>query len=399
MKKSQNLKPPLRRSKPKAKSASLKVKLVFTRRSPLKHLRIVEHKHTGKLLHRTHTSHAALLIILIIVGIFLFASQEFASADTQTASQDVSVSAVVSGNPPTIGAAITSPTDGTAVTAPDEDISGTCQDELFVVIYDNGTSAGSTDCTAAGLFDLTIQLVSGQNALQALNYDGLNQPGPATPTITVTYTPPVVTTTPAGTTVTPVTIPPVLAAPQPVSQLANPAIIPAVTAKKDCDTYNGTVSTSSSLAFSVQVVCLQRDLNPLESYKLGLLVQGGTPPYALNITWGTSKLSNRLFSVAHPSYFIIEYAYPVAGIYTIKINANDNVGNSVYAQAVAEVNGEPQATIVSTINKDIIDTNWFTSPVPLYLIAVTLLAGFWVGDLFDRKFGTQKTQTRKRRTA
>jgi hypothetical protein len=398
MKKSQNLKPLLRRSKPKAKSTSSKVKLVFTRKSPLKHLRIVEHKHTGKLLHRTHTSHAALLIILIIVGIFLFASQEFASADTLTGSQDVSVSAVVSGAPPTIGATIISPTDGTAVTAPDEDISGTCQDELFVVIFDNGNSAGSTDCTPAGLFDLTIQLVSGQNALQALNYDGLNQPGPATPTVTVTYTPPIVTTTSTGT-ITPPAVPPAMAAPQPVSQLANPAIIPAVSAKKNCNTYNGTVSTSTSLAFSVQVACYQRDLNPLETYKLGLLVQGGTPPYALNITWGTSQLSNRLFSVAHPNYFIVQYAYPTSGTYTIKINATDTAGNTAYAQAVAEVNGQPQATVASTINKDILDTNWFTSPVPLYLIAVTLLAGFWIGDLFDRKFGTQKTQTRKRRTA
>jgi hypothetical protein len=372
------------RKKPNLSTKKVKLLGVATR-SPLRHLKLVEHKHTLKLVHHRHTSHLALFIVLAVVGVFLYASQSIAKADQLNSSGSVSVGLVVSGAPPTVGATITSPLDGTTTTNTQIDVSGTCANQLLVVIYDNGQSTGSTTCSVAGVFDLTVQLLVGANALQALNYDLLNQPGPATPTVTVISNPPV-------------TIPPqvpVVAQPKPATALVSPFVIPALSpTKKDCSTYSGPPAVQGG-QLQANVVCFIRDLNPLATYQLGLLIQGGKAPYALNISWGTSSLKDTLVSVSTPGYQAIDFAYPLPGVYTIKIHVTDSNDTETYTQIVAEVNGTPAKNIIATLQKDILNTSWFSTPVPFYLIAVTLTLGFWVGDLFDRHFGAKKVVRRR----
>ncbi|MEI6237838.1 MAG: hypothetical protein WCP03_04550, partial [Candidatus Saccharibacteria bacterium] len=54
---------------------------------------LIEHKHTGKLVHYRHTAYLILFFILLALGLFIFATGGFAGA--QSLRQDVSVSAVV----------------------------------------------------------------------------------------------------------------------------------------------------------------------------------------------------------------------------------------------------------------------------------------------------------------
>ncbi|MEI6054327.1 MAG: hypothetical protein WCQ49_03095 [Candidatus Saccharibacteria bacterium] len=91
----------LQKNKPKKVTAklSVKVKLAHLDRPILRHLRLLELKHTGKIVHHRHTSHLLLMIILLILGIFLFASGYFASAKSLVESQSVSVTATVEGSP------------------------------------------------------------------------------------------------------------------------------------------------------------------------------------------------------------------------------------------------------------------------------------------------------------
>lgn len=47
------------------------------------------------------------------------------------------------------------------------------------------------------------------------------------------------------------------------------------------------------------------------------------------------------------------------------------------------------------LNEDIFDSPWFKTPVPLYVVAVAVTIGFWLGDVFDKKLGVVKTKRRK----
>jgi hypothetical protein len=393
------------KSRKPATKASRKVKVILAGNSPLRHFKLVEHKHTGKLLHRTHTSHVGLFILLILVGIFLYISQSLAHADQLTSDQGVTVSAVVSGAPPVNGATITTPTDQSTTDAATTDVSGTCEEDTLVVIYDNGSSAGNATCSTQSVFTLTIQLVNGQNALQALNYDSLNQAGPTTPTVTITSNQTVITDTGNVTALSQ----PEIAAPASRSTLAasNPAIIPALnpdnaTTTDSCDNYTGDTSATQGGPLSVRVVCFIRGIQTFQNYQLGLLIQGGTAPYAINVNWGAPSAPDTLVSVQSPGYRTVDFAYPVPGLFAVKINAKDNNQNPAFTQTVAEVSGITPANLINTIKNSVIGnigntTAWFESPVPLYAVAVVLLAGFWVGDLFDRRFGARALKKSSRR--
>ena len=150
-----------------------------------KHLRLVEHKHTGKLIHHRNTSHLSLAIILFLLGLFLFITSNN-TVKAQFSSGDVKVGLIVPGPAPKVGATIISPVDGTKITNKNtSEVSGTCEAGTFVVVKDNGSLVGSTSCTSAGIFILQIQLWSGNNTLSALNYDNLNQSGPETKSVNI----------------------------------------------------------------------------------------------------------------------------------------------------------------------------------------------------------------------
>lgn len=348
----------------------------------VKRFKLAEHRHTGKLIHHRHTSHLALLVILFVIGLFLYASGCFVSAET--ISHGVSVGMIVPGPPPTVGAVITSPADGLKLI--DEktiNVTGTCPIETFITIKNNGSLVGSTICTEAGVFSVKIQLVVGKNVLTALDYDNLNQAGPETATVTIEVEFSNATSTDEEEV-------PILP--------SNPSIIPNVDDNKN--TNNGNVATSNCEIYQtgdlpvssephVAIVCVPRTFGPNISQNLGLLAWGGTPPYAVSIDLGDNS-DNILRSIPTAGYYKISFRYANPGTFKVDVKLTDSNNEIAIVQTAVQVNGvvdNTPNTPIDTIVDDITKYSWFDTPVPMYLLAVAITLGFWGGDLFDRRFG------------
>jgi hypothetical protein len=385
MKTPQKIKATVKNKSHRAKKTSYS-KVAVSTALPVLHL--IGHKHTGKLMHHRHTSHLLLVILLLIVGLFLYASASITNAAQQTASGSVSVGVTVPGPAPTIGATITAPSNGTVYIDQDMiEVSGTCVAGSFVIVYSDGVIAGSAMCTSAGVFVITVQLSLGEHSLTAKNFDNLNQPGPDTDAVNVTMTQSGVQT---------VTPP---APSQPVIGLpTNPSIIPGVAeptpiTSDGCATYSGVIPTSSTPR--IAVVCIPRLVDPNVDYTVGVLVWGGSAPYALNIDWGDGS-QNTLRSLSAAGYYTFGFRYASPGVDTLKFRLTDSVDKTSYVQTAVRVNGVPQ-TFFGGISQTIMETSWFETPVPLYLLAVAITLGFWAGDIFDRRVHMTKRPHQRHR--
>ncbi len=356
----------------KAKTASVKV--VHAAKPVLKHFRLVSHQHTGKLIHFQHTSHIALLGMLVIVGFFLVISQNMAKAG------DVSVGLVVQGPAPTVGAKITSPPDGiNIVNLNPTPVSGSCLANSFVVVYNDGVLGGSSICTSAGIFTISVQLHEGKNVLTSRNFDNLNQAGPDTAPVTVTYAPEEV----------------VVETPQPILP-ENPVIIPGVTpGLSECEDYNQPGKLETGGEPRVAVVCVPRSIEVNAENRVGVLVWGGTPPYALSFAWGSGE--STLISMDAPGYRTVKVKYASSGIYNINIQVTDRGSKAASGQSAIQVTDKDKPASFGQVIDDIFTTSWFETPVPLYVIAVGLTLGFWGGDIFNRHFGARSVRQRRRR--
>jgi len=353
------------------------IALAFSKRSKLRHFGFVHSRHSWKIIHHRHTSHLALMIILLIVGIFLLFGNYFASA--VNVSGTVTIGAVVNGPPPSIGAVITYPKNNLElIKTYSIKVSGTCQIGTYVVVTNNGVPVGLTNCTSEGLFSVDVQLFLGNNVLKARNYDNLNQAGPETATVLVIV---------KLKDKTPVINPPDV----PVTP-ENPTIIP----DDDCDKYQTGKLPKSDQPY-IAIVCVPRLFLPNTIQKMGLIVWGGNPPYALSIDLGDGS-DPKLLSIVEPGYQTVSLSYTTPNIYKVSIKLIDSKGLTAAVSASVQVSGIiiiPQIIL----SEDIFDSPWFKTPVPLYMLAVAVTIGFWLGDIFDKKFGLSNKKRRRRLSA
>lgn len=379
-------KTPIKKTKRRLGSTSQAIRLVRATGLVWRHFRLVEHKHTGKLIHYRHTSHLSLVGMLVLVGFFLYASESLAQAQQLTSGGTVLIGAIVPGPAPTVGATITSPISGRGLTAQKViKVTGKCAPGTFVVVKNNNILVGSTVCTQAGTFMLQIELQLGLNVLSALNYDNLNQPGPETPLISL-----IVANT-AGTQL-PTTKPRI-----PVFLPSNPSIVPGLGSKTlSCNNPKTKVLPIGGVP-QVAIVCIPRFVQANTQYTVYATVWGGSPPYALYITWGDTTDST-LLSLATQGTSIIKFSYSQAGTYTITIKLKDKDGKGAIVQTAVQVSGAAE-TPLAVLAGSVLSTDWFKTPVPLYLTAVAMTLGFWGGDLFDRNFGASKHRHRTRKVA
>lgn len=371
-------KPTKQKSNIRTASRRTSIKLIKSTMPVIKHFRLVSHIHTGKLIHFKHTSHLALVGMLVIVGFFLVISQNIVKA-----SGDVAVGVVVNGPPPTVGAFITSPIEGiTIVNLNPTLVSGTCLVNTFVVVYNDGTLSSSAICKSDSTFTVNVQLHSGNNALSAKNFDNLNQPGPVTPTVNITFTSVDVVANNV---------------PQPVLP-ETPVIIPGVAPSiAECAAYKVPLTLPLGGQPHVAVVCVPRSIAQNTDHQIGVLVWGGVPPYALNFAWGSGD--STLLSVEAPGYRTIKVHYASSGVYTINIQVTDRLSSAATGQSAIQVTNTtttaPQT--LSQIVNNVFTGSWLQTPVPLYVIAVGLTLGFWGGDIFNRHFGAKQIQKRTKR--
>jgi len=356
---------------------------------------VTSHPHTGRAIHPRHTSHGVLLIALVLTGILLFSNMGALRAYGVVSGGSRTITVNIAGNPPTVGAQITFPQTKSTTKSSQVQVAGTCEASTLVATYKNGSFAGSSVCSSSGDFATVVQLAIGTNLLQSQNYDALNQPGPVTDQIQIirehlpaevmlTASIPTIATTAADITSVP-SIPSATPAPQPVTA---PCYTPS----------NGTSATSTDPAIVAN--CIHRDISVGQKVTVPIRVTGGDAPYALSINWGDDLVD--LKSVNDSAFYNYDHIYKTSGVHNVGLKITDSKGASSFLQTVVQVNGNTTAGTGSTSTFGAITAGigsiWTEVPVPLYWAAVTLVLGFWVGDIFQRIFAKKRPTAKRRST-
>lgn len=230
--------------------------------------------------------------------------------------------------PPDKPAVITIPGNGQTFTNSPITVAGLCdatETDLMVEIYKNNVFGGSTMCKN-GSFSLQVDLFDGENDLVARVYDSLNQAGPDSSTVSVTYNAPKASVGPR------ITL---------ISAYAKRGAPP------------GTILTYP------------------------VTIANGIGPYAFSVDWGDktpADLSSRPFA----GEFSPQHTYTQAGVYTIIMRATDANGNVAFLQVVGIGNGPIQQNNQSSTAATVITKTkviWW----PLLLALILIIIAFWLG--------------------
>jgi len=345
-------------------------------------------------MHHRHTSHGVLLIALLLTGVLLFSNLGALRAYGLTSSGSRTITVNIAGAPPSVGADITFPTNNTTTKSPQIQVVGTCEPSTLVATYSNGSFVGSSMCTSGGDYTTTIQLQVGVNMLQSQDYDGLNQPGPVTAQVQITREQdPVPVTTPIPTqtpTITTTSTPTVATVPADIVPDLTPPVVVAAPQPADNPCFESSKKGASTLDVpTILTKCINRSVATGETITLPVRVTGGMAPFALSIDWGDGVIESK--SVLDTEYHNYDHTYAAAGIIRVGLQTTDSNGSTSFLQTVVQINGTPVAattgtpSTLATITANL-GSIWTEAPVPLYWAAVTLVLGFWFGDVFQRIF-------------
>lgn len=241
-----------------------------------------------------------------------------------TQSGSIGIEAVIPSEPPTTGATIAVPSDGQIFTQIPITVNGICPAGLLVKIFKNNVFAGSTECPG-GSYSIQIDLFSGQNDLIARVYDALDQPGPDSNLVTVTFN----------------------------------------------DTTFGGFSSRPSLTSNYA----KRGANPGERLEWPIILSGGTGPFAVSVDWGDGSSAD-LSSRSGSGEFTVSHIYEQAGVYNIIVKVTDANGTSGFLQLVGIANG---AIIANTTADTTVKTRTNVLWWPLLLLFPLLPLSFWMG--------------------
>ena len=303
-----------------------------------------------KLWHElVHIGYALAVVLALIVA------PVFVSAQTaQTPQQgSVGISGVVGGDPPSSPAVITAPVNGSTISDVPATVRGSCPADVLVQIYRNGVFAGSTLCVDS-TFELIVDLIAGQNSLQARIFDALNQRGPDSNTVNVTYNPP--------------------------SFIFD----------------NGQSVQTDKLLLTTNFASLGVD--PGQELVWPIRLSGGSSPYAISVNWGDASEPD-LYSVPSSGVFDIKHRYERSGSYIVTIKATDASGRVSFLQVVSVVNGPAVAGITQTGNDQPIGTIRETIYLvwPLYVLLAILPVMFVVGRRYELRREQGKIAEQQRR--
>ncbi len=281
-----------------------------------------------------------LIVVLALVLGFVLSTGEIASVRAAAPlpqnpqNGTVGLEATISSPPPSRAATISTPVNGRTYTQIPVAVNGICPQGTMVKMFANNIFVGSARCTN-GSFSLEIDLFSGQNDLVARVFDDLDQAGPDSNVVRVTFND---------------------------SQLS---------------AFGNRVSVSSAYA--------KLGANPGDKLTWPLIISGGTGPFAISVDWGDGKPFT-LLSVPFTGVTNVDHVYDAAGIYRIVVKVTDVNGSSGYLQLIGVANGEGKASIVNApdsagSSKTIIQTRYSAWPS---LVAIPLIfAAFWLGRKYE----------------
>ncbi len=211
----------------------------------------------------------------------------------------------------------------------------------MVKLLSNNIFVGSVKCSG-GSYSLQIDLFSGANDLVARVFDDLDQAGPDSNIVRVTFND---------------------------AQFSN---------------MGPRVSLTSNYA--------RLGANPGQNLSWPIILSGGVGPYALSVDWGDGKPLT-LKSLPFTGNFNIDHVYDAAGVYRVVVKVTDANGVSAFLQLVGVANGEVKATGVGTkdgAGNTTTITKTKYSIIPSLVALPLILATFWLG----RKYELQRLRRR-----
>jgi len=229
---------------------------------------------------------------------------------------------------PTVGATITTPGNGGSYANSPITVSGICPTDLLVQIYDNGVMAGSVMCIN-GSFSLQVSLFAGVNELSASVFDDLEQTGPASNVVSVTYT------------------------------------------DTSFKAFGALITLTSSYGRRSSATGAPLDW-PLQ-------LTGGAGPYAFSLDWGDGT-NAELKSQSLSGVVTINHTFKKAGIYQVNVKVADANGVSAFLQVIAVASGKVDAATTNGVDTAKDTTNrtvilW----IPAAIALILLLPTFWLG--------------------
>ncbi len=266
------------------------------------------------------------LAMLVLAGQFCTTALAATNTSQNPQNGSVGLEGTISTAPPTRGATIATPGNGASFSTTPITVAGLCPTGVLVKIFDNNVFVGAVLCNN-GSYTLQIDLFSGANQLVARVYDALDQTGPDSNVVTVTFND---------------------------AQFAQ---------------FGSRITLTSIYA--------RRGAYPGDPLSWPIILSGGIGPYAISIDWGDGS-SPQLMSQGVAGSFDIKHTYTNAGYYKMVVRATDKNGITAFLQLVAVANGATQAGNT--------DKNGSSSQLktivlwwPVLLILPLLFVAFWLG--------------------
>jgi hypothetical protein len=285
----------------------------------------------------------SVLLVVAALAASLLVSDVHVHAATEQGS--VGLEGRISAPPPTTPATISIPRSGQAFSTLPVTVSGICPNKLLVKLFKNNVFAGSVQCTN-GSYSLIIDLFDGQNDLIARVYDDLDQAGPDSNVVAVSY-------------------------------------------NADKPGFTGRVSLTSTIA--------KKGANPGQSLSWPIVLSGGDGPYAVSVDWGDGKTPD-LMSRAFPGDFNIQHVYDKPGVFNIIVKATDKNGGVAYLQLVGIANGALSQDTGSANNSSANSGNNAAAQKtkilwqPAAILIPFIISTFWLGKKYQMHVLRQKIE-------
>jgi len=247
-------------------------------------------------------------------------------------SGSVGLEGTISTAAPTQASTIAVPTNGQVFTSIPITVSGLCTSGLLVKLFSNNIFTGSTLCSN-GSYSLQSDLFAGRNDLITRVYDALDQSGPDSNLVSVTF---------------------------------NDAQLTSVLSQ---------VLLTSAYA--------RLGANPGQELDWPLVLSGGSGPYAISTDWGDGKAAT-LQSVAEAGNITIKHTYDTAGVYQVIIRATDASGGTAYLEVVGVANGQVTQSSTSK-NAPVIQIKTVLLWWPALALLPLLLIAFWLGVRYEKR--------------
>jgi len=236
-------------------------------------------------------------------------------------------------------------------------------------------------CQADHTFSIQTTLAAGNNTLLIQDFNITDDPGPATPTITVTYNPP---------------------APPPSS--SGGSTTPAASSGNNYGSSGSPQPLLLNTDFRFQAFTVGNTFN------WNLTIQGGVAPYGLHADWGDRTTSDDTYS--HQGTVTISHTYTKPGYFPVIVQLSDATGATTMIQLVAFIksaNGagtlfRPDTTITPTSASDTGllqvfagSSKWLLLAWPTYIIISLMALSFWLGErqIYHRLLAAQAATHRR----